>query len=105
MEKSAAKDACLPSFPTMPTPVVNLRSFNQQLTDVSRLNHAHVVAAVADATNCFTAVVANQTSHIGFLCGGTAACHHRRELSGQGNELGAEFVETQLRTSDASDKP
>lgn len=100
MEKSAARDACFPSLPTIPTPFsVRMQTGLAILTNVGRLNHADIVTAVADAADSLAAELANQTSNIGLLRRRTTTGYHSRQLSRQCHKFGAELVKTQLTVS------
>jgi hypothetical protein len=57
---------------------------------VRGLDHAHVVAAVADAADAFFRVGADEAGDVGFLRGGAAAGDDGGELHGQGDEVCAE---------------
>lgn len=92
MEKSAAREACLPSFPTIPTPdsqSTYCRSASgiesdespDRLTDVGCLDHADVVPAISDATDPLLGVLPNEPGNIGFLGRRTSTSHYDGELS------------------------
>ena len=55
------------------------------------MDHADIVAAVADAGDAFTGVGADEESDAGFLGGGAAAGDHGRELD-SGRDEGAAVV-------------
>lgn len=99
-EKSAAREACFPSFPTIPTPeTTNQLEFKKgllQLTDVCGLDHADIVSAVAYAANSFLGVLADQTGDVGFLSRRASTCDYSGELSGDFDKLFHEQIETQL---------
>ena len=99
MEKSAASDACFPSLPTIPTPIVRQETNCAVLTNVGRLNHANIVTAVSDAADGFVTELADQAGDVSLLRRGATTSHNSRQLSRQRNELGAELVETQLKVS------
>jgi hypothetical protein len=64
MEKSAAKEACFPSFPTIPTPTkivstcVALYHFVKH-THISGLNHADIVTTISYRARSFPSILFN----------------------------------------------
>jgi hypothetical protein len=63
--------------------------------DVCGLDHADVVAAVADAAHALLGVVADEVGDVGFLRGGAAAGDDGGELDGNGDEFLAVVGEQQ----------
>ena len=64
------------------------------LTDVCSLYHAHVVPTIANTTHPFLGVVTNETRHVCFLRGRTAA----RDDSGQLRGYFDKFILVQIQT-------
>jgi hypothetical protein len=73
MEKSAAREACRPSFHTH--------------TDICSLNHRDIVATIANAAHALLGIFADQARHIGFLCWRAATCDDGWQLYGDRNEF------------------
>lgn len=102
-EKSAAREACLPSFPTIPTPVnhVYFRANypNRRvalLTNVCSLNHADVVSAVADTANTLLGMVPDKTGDIRLLSGRASTGYDGGQFGRDLNKLVLEQVHTEL---------
>ena len=108
-EKSAANEACFPSFPTMPTPRRGIAKSMARptpmrviRTNVCSLDHANIIATISDATYPLPSVFANETSDISLLCWRTAACDDSRELRCNFDELVLEEVQTELERTSVS---
>jgi len=99
-EKSAASEACLPSFPTIPTPGFHrqIRSKKRRevirLTNVSSLDHTYVVSSVPNTAYALLGMFSDKTSDISLLGRRTPARNHSGEL---GSDLD-EFVRKQVQT-------
>jgi hypothetical protein len=65
-------------------------------TDISSLDHGHVIPAVADTAHRLSCEAPNQQSDIGFLSWRAAACYDCRQLGSEKDELFAELVEADL---------
>lgn len=102
IEKSAASEACLPSFPTMPSPGEHTsalpvwKRYRLPLTDVSRLDHADVVATVADTAHALFGVSSDETRDVGLLGRRASASDDTREPGREVDELGLGQIDTKL---------
>jgi hypothetical protein len=66
------------------------------LTDISRLDHAHVIPSVADTAHRLLGKLADQLRHIGFLGWRASARDDRWQLRSQEDKLCAEAIEAEL---------
>jgi len=101
-EKSAASEACFPSFPTIPTPRFRCqlnretRGEDVELTNVGGLDHTDVISAIADTAYTLLGVFPNKTGNVGLLGRRTPAGDYRREFGSDLDELVREQVQTEL---------
>jgi len=100
-EKSAASEACLPSFPTIPTPMIHYKLKSNkgkdvELTNVSSLDHADVISSIPDAAYSLLGMFSNKTSDVSLLGRRTPTGDHRRELGSDLDEFVREQVQTEL---------
>src|SRR5712672_2198269 len=88
-EKSAARDACLPSLPSMPTPAAVSVSYcfaygvstkMGARTDIGSLDHAHVVPAIADTANALFGEIPDKTRDVCLLRRGAPTRYDSGEL-------------------------
>ena len=92
-EKSAASEACFPSFPTIPTPERCCQTkpvYGERdpgLTNVGSLDHANVVPSVSDTTHTFLGMLPDEASDISLLGRRTSACDYGGELGSNLYEL------------------
>ena len=95
-EKSAARNACLPSLPTMPTPAVvsvsiafahGVSTKMGQRTDIGSLDHAHIVPAIADTTNALFGEISDNTRDVYLLRRRTPVRDDSAELGRDHNKL------------------
>jgi hypothetical protein len=91
IEKSAANDACFPSLPTIPIPdnqhISTRKTRETKLTDISGLNHGHVIATITNTADCLFRILSNQSRDIRFLRRGTSTGCHRGKLGGEHDEF------------------
>ena len=92
-EKSAASEACLPSFPTIPTPKVHCQMKPKEegedieLTNVGSLDHTNVVSPIPDAAHTFLRMFPDESGDISLLGRRTPARDHCGELGSDLDEL------------------
>ena len=113
-EKSAASEACLPSFPTIPTPESRFQmepimdgrmEGNTKLTDVGSLNHTNIVSTITDAAYTFHGMLPNKTSDVSLLSRRAPARNHSGELGSDFDELVLEQVQTKLNRHVSPESP
>lgn len=101
-EKSAASDACLPSFPTIPTPKIHCQTRSRKkgkdikLTNISSLDHTNVISPITDTTYTFLGMFPDKSSNISFLGRRTPARDHCRELCSDLDKLVRKQIQTEL---------
>ena len=100
-EKSAASEACFPSFPTIPTPMLHCqvkskRGKDVEPTNIGSLDHTDVVSSITNTTYALLGMFPDKTSDISLLGRRTPACNHGREFGGDLDELVSEQVQTEL---------
>jgi hypothetical protein len=67
-----------------------------RLTDISRLDHAHVIPSVADTAHRLLGKLADQLCHICFLGWRASARDDSWQLRGQEHKFGTEAIEAEL---------
>lgn len=77
----------------------NCRSQLAIFTNIGSLNHADVVAAVADAAHCLLRKLSNEVRDVGFLRRRASACDDHGQLRCQNDEFGAKLVQAELRSA------
>ena len=103
MEKSAAREACLPSFPTIPMPACKCQSHScpkrslASLTDIGSLDHTDIVSAIADTADSLFRVFPYKSRHVGFLGRRTSTRYDCRKLRSEDDEFASELIEAELR--------
>jgi len=100
-EKSAASEACFPSFPTIPTPTLLSDGIEKggkdvQLTNVGSLDHTNVVSSIPDTAYALLGMFSDKTGDVGLLGRRTPTGDHRRELGSDLDKLVREQVKTEL---------
>ena len=92
-EKSAAREACFPSFPTIPTPeplcqakVTTGTREGLKLTNVGGLDHTNVVPSIPNTTYAFLGMFSDKASDVSLLGRRTPARNH-------GGEFGSDLYE------------
>ena len=93
-EKSAAREACFPSFPTIPTPetvcqvkATPSKGENFKLTNVGSLDHTNVVSSISNTAHAFLGMLPDEASDISLLGGRTPARNYGGKLGGNLYEL------------------